>query len=302
MSILIPVAMILTACAVLAPFVVHRAYRAPRVPERGTPADLGLAYRTVWVPTMNGKRLFAWLVPPANGTEKAPTAAVIHGWGGNAEHMLPFAALLQRAGYAVLLLDARNHGRSDANGFSSMPRFAEDLERGLDWLAQQPGVDPRRLVVLGHSVGAGAALLVAARRPDVAAVVSVAAFAHPADLMRRQMRSHHVPYVPVGWLVLKYIERIIGFRFNDIAPSSTIRLVGCPVLLVHGKEDERVPSMDARRIFANRLNERTELLMLPETGHDSRDAIAAHGELLLSFLRRSVGVSAETGGHHRRAP
>lgn len=302
MSILTPVALLLAASAVLAPFVVHRAFRAPRVPERGTPADLGLPYRTVWVPTMKGKRLFAWLVPPANGAEKAPAVVVIHGWGGNAEHMLPFAALLHRAGYAVLLLDARNHGGSDADSFSSLPRFAEDLEHGLDWLAQQPGVDPGRLVALGHSVGAGAALLVAARRPDLAAVVSVAAFADPAELMRRQMRAHRIPYVPVGWLVLHYIEWIIGFHFNDIAPCNTIRRVSCPVLLVHGEDDERVPSMDAQRIFVNRVNGRTELLMLPETGHDSRDAIAVHGESLLRFLRRSVGAAAETSGHHRRVP
>lgn len=302
MSILISVALILVAGAVLAPFVVHRAYRAPRVPERRTPADLGLPFRTVHIPTVNAKRLFAWLVPPANGAEKTPAAAVIHGWGGNAENMLPFASMLHRVGFAVLLLDARNHGRSDTDGYSSLPRFAEDLEHGLDWLAQQPAIDPGRLVVLGHSVGAGAALLVAARRPDLAAVVSVAAFAHPADIMRREMRSHHIPYVPFGWLVLHYIERIIGVRFNAIAPCNTIRRVSCPVLLVHGTDDERVPLLDAQRIFANSVHERTELLILPDTGHDSRDAITTHGESLLRFLRRSVGVSAETDGHYRRTP
>jgi dipeptidyl aminopeptidase/acylaminoacyl peptidase len=70
--------------------------------------------------------------------------------------MLPFAALLHRAGLAVLLLDARNHGDSDDDSFSSIPRFAEDLEQGLGWLARQPRIDPQRLFLLGHSVGAAA--------------------------------------------------------------------------------------------------------------------------------------------------
>lgn len=66
-----------------------------------------------------------------------------------------------------------------------MPRFAEDLEHGLDWLLQQPDVDPRRLFLSGHSVGAAAALLVASRREGLAGVVSIAAFANPAEMMRR---------------------------------------------------------------------------------------------------------------------
>jgi pimeloyl-ACP methyl ester carboxylesterase len=41
--------------------------------------------------------------------------------------MLPIAAPLRRAGLNVLRVDARNHGGSDSDTFSSLPRFAEDL-------------------------------------------------------------------------------------------------------------------------------------------------------------------------------
>ncbi len=243
------------------------------------------------IPTVNGKTLFAWLVPPTSHTASAPAVAIMHGWGGNAEQMLPFAGPLHREGYAVLLLDARNHGSSDADGFSSMPRFAEDLQHGLEWLARQPNIDRTRLVLLGHSVGAGAALLVAAHCADLAALISIGAFAHPAELMRGQMRTNHIPYWPIGWLVLRFIERTIDARLDDIAPCNTIRRVKCPVLLVHGEDDERVLPDDARRIFANRPDERIELLMLAETGHDSREAIYAHADALIEFLRRRVAAS-----------
>jgi len=276
---------------------VHRAYRAPRVREHGTPADLGLSYRSERIATTHGKRLFAWYVPAAASAVKVPAVVVLHGWGGNAEDMLVFASVLHRANFAVLLLDARNHGCSDGDGFSSLPRFAEDLEHGLDWLRCQPGIDPERLILLGHSVGAAAALLVAARRPEPAAVVSIAAFAHPADLMRRQMRDYHVPYRPVGWLVLRYIERAIGARFDAIAPCNTIRAVDCPVLLIHGEADDRVPPSDTLRIFASRRDDRTELLLIPATGHDSREAVSEHADALVSFLHRSMGPNgiAKTG-------
>lgn len=286
---MISTAAALLALATLAPWAVRCAYRAPRVRERRTPADLGLSYRSVRIPTANGKSLFAWFVPAPAGVCKAMGVAVLHGWGGNAEDMLPFAALLHDADCAVLLLDARNHGRSDSDGFSSLPRFAEDLEHGFDWLACQPGVDPERLALLGHSVGAAAALLVASRRHEPAAVLSIAAFAHPVDLMRRQMRAHHLPYWPVGWLVLRYIEYTIQARFDAIAPCNAIRAVTCPVLLVHGEADDRIPPSDALRIYANRRDERTELLMIPATGHDSSEAVLEHGEALVAFLRRYSG-------------
>lgn len=292
LTVLILAAALLAVSLLLAPGLIHRAYRAPRVRELGSPADRGLLFREVRIPTVNGKRLFAWLVPPADHAVDAPAVAIMHGWGSNAEHMLELAVPLHDEGYAILLLDARNHGRSDADGFSSMPRFAEDLEHGLDWLARQPNIDRDRLVVLGHSVGAGAALLVAARRRDLAAVISIAAFAHPEALMRRQMRRNHVPYRPIGWLVLRFIEWTIGARFDAIAPCNTIRRVRCPVLLVHGQDDQRVPSADAQRIYSNRRDDATELLMLPEIGHGTTAAIRVHAAKLMGFLRRRVGPCA----------
>lgn len=268
-------------------FLVRRAYRAPRVVESGTPADVGLPFRVVVIPTANDKRLFAWYIPPVSSRGSVPGVVAMHGWGGNAECMLPFAALLHGAGYGTLLVDARNHGRSDSDTFSSLPRFAEDLEHGFEWLAGLPEADSGRVALLGHSVGAAAALLVASRRRDVAAVVSIAAFAHPAVLMRRQMRAHLIPYFPVGWAVLRYIERTIGARYEAIAPLNTIRHVRCPVLLVHGADDRRVPLNDARAIHAHGVT--SELLILPDTDHDSVERIQRHGLELIRFLQRAVG-------------
>jgi dipeptidyl aminopeptidase/acylaminoacyl peptidase len=294
------IASFLAAAVIFTPAAIRRAYRAPRIPERRSPRELGLPYQTISIPTAKGKRLFAWFVPAEGLFGKAPAVAVMHGWGGNAEHMLPFAQLLYAAGYAVLLLDARNHGRSDPDDFSSLPRFAEDLGHGLDWLARQPGVDARQLFLLGHSVGAGAALLLAAQRREPAAMVSLAAFAHPADLMRRHLRAHHIPFRPLGWLVLRHIERTIKARFDDIAPCNTIRRVRCPVLLVHGEADTLVPPADARRIYANRRDDRTELLLLPATSHDSPGAISLHGQALTAFLRRYMTGLPKSLGDERK--
>lgn len=279
---------LLVLTAVLLPLVIRLAYRAPKVREQHTPEDLDLPYQAMRIPAANGKFLFAWFIPLPEGVESGPAVAVMHGWGGNAGHMLPFASMLHDQGYAVLLLDARNHGQSDTDGHSSMPRFAEDLEHGLNWMRRQPRIDQQRLFLLGHSVGAAATLLLASRRKDLAGVISIAAFAHPRELMRRQMQSHHIPYRPIGWLLLCYIQWAIKANFDDIAPSNTIRQISCPVLLIHGEKDSVVPASDARKIYANRLDERVQLLLLPRVGHDSRRAISRHGEALTGFLRQNM--------------
>jgi len=277
----------LAAGIALAPVLIQRAYRAPRIPEQGTPADRDLPYREARIETRQGKQLFAWLIPADQNAEPAPTVIILHGWGGNAEQMLPFAVPLHRAGFAVLLFDARNHGRSDPDGLSSLPRFAEDLEDALDWVARCPEVDPQRLAVLGHSVGAGAVLLTASRRPRLAAAISIAAFAHPEQLMERHLRSKHIPR-PIVWLVLRFIEYRIQARFDDIAPCQTIRQAQCPVLLVHGEDDARVPFEEANQIHANRQDDRVELLPIPDAGHESIDAIDLHADALVTFLSRHI--------------
>lgn len=283
------------AVAVLVPALLRRSFRVRRLPEQGSPADRGLPYREMRIPTANGKTLFAWYLPP-QGPVPAPAVAILHGWSGNAETMLPLAAPLYQAGFAVLLFDARCHGRSDGDEFASLPRFAEDLDHALDWLAAQPEVDRHRLVALGHSLGASAALLSAARRRDLAAVVSLAAFAHPETMIRRWLACRGIPYVPVGWWLARQVEWAIGHRHDDIAPVNTIKQVRCPVLLMHGAGDVIVQPEDAEIIHAARATDCVELRVLDGIGHSTIDQIHLVNREVLEFLVRH-GIAGTVSCH-----
>jgi dipeptidyl aminopeptidase/acylaminoacyl peptidase len=265
---------------------IRRSLAPERVAPTRTPADLGLRYETVGIATANGKRLAGWLIPAA--TEgKAPAVVVIHGWGGNADTMLPLAPVLHEAGFALLLVDARCHGLSDEDSFTSLPRFAEDLGHAIDWLKRRTEVDAGAIALLGHSVGAGAVLLTAARREDIAAAVIVAAFTHPVAMMRRWFAAKHIPYLPFGWLILRYVERVIGHRFDDIAPVNSIRDVRCPTLLVHGADDATVPVAEARAIYAARAGDHVRLKVVAGS-HDGYADLERDLPVLASFLTESV--------------
>ena len=238
--------------------------------------------------------MFAWYIPSVH-KDPAPGIVILHGWGGNAESMLAFAPGLHRAGYALLFLDARNHGQSDCDDFSSLVKFAEDLDHGLDWLKNKPGIQADRLGILGHSVGAAAAILVASHRHDLSAVVSIAAFAHPELFMRRYIKAHHIPYVPVGWWVLRYIESQIKARFEQIAPVNTIQKVTCPILLVHGALDIHVPIEDVNTIYKNRSTNEVQLKIFTDVAHTSMDKIEQYADQLIGFFNDNNGMNLNPG-------
>ena len=262
------------------PLVVHLGFRAPRLREVQTPADVGLSFEAVRIPTVRGRSLFGWWLaaPPCDRT-----VVVLHGWGSNAEMMLPIAAPLRRAGLNVLLVDARNHGHSDGDTFSSLPRFAEDLGSAIAWLRREHPLSTGKLAALGHSVGAGAVLFEASRNDAISAVISIAAFADPAVVTERYLRRLRLPRWVVQ-LVIRYTEWVIGFRFARIAPVNTICRIRCPVLLVHGNADRTVPVDDARLIINGCPLPHLRLLEIEGADHGSTDEVERHIGALLRFL------------------
>jgi len=270
---------------------IRKGLAAPRVANDSSPAALGLKAEEVRIATANARQLHAWLIraPQQEQERDGPQAAVVvvHGWGGNAAMMLPLARPLHEAGFAALFIDTRCHGASDDDRFTSLPRFAEDAEHAFAWLAAQPGIDPQRIALLGHSVGAGAVLFAASRTPQVAAVVSVAAFSHPVAMMRRLLAAKRLPERPLGRYILDYVQKTIGHRFDDIAPLTTIARIRRPVLLVHGEDDEVVPIVEARQIYAARGDTPVELMTIAGN-HDSFADLEGHIDQLTGFLQRAL--------------
>lgn len=263
---------------------IHLGFRAPRNKETGNPKKLiGIDYLQLHIPINAGKQLFGWLLPVSNSSE---TLIILHGWGGNIEMMLPLAQPFHQAGINVLLFDVRNHGSSDSDAFSSLPRFAEDLGKVIEWLKQEYPERSKKIALLGHSVGAGAVLFEASKRQDIAAVISISAFAHPEWMMQRYLKRFYIPSF-IRKLIIRYVEWLIEYRFITFAPLETVCKIHCPILLVHGKEDTTVPIEDARAIIAHCPEPHLTLLEIEGAGHDSVEKIEQHSQQLIDFLRMS---------------
>jgi pimeloyl-ACP methyl ester carboxylesterase len=88
--------------------------------------------------------------------------------------------------------------------------------------------------------------------------------------------------------VTRHVQRVIGARFDDIAPLATLPRLRCPVLLVHGRQDDTVPYADAERLRAA-SGGRAELLPLPG-GHDLGDALGPQAAAIVGFFRQALAV------------
>lgn len=276
--VLVPLAAVAGLVA-MAPVALKRAFAPPRREVRVTPDDLGLPAEEVWLVTGNDRRLHAWFVP-VDGP--APAVVVLHGWGGNASDMLPLAEPLRDAGFHGFFVDARNHGLSEHDDHMSMPRFAEDLEAAVRFVRARPQVTS--VGVVGHSVGAAAALFAAARGAPIDAVVAVAAFAHPEELMERNFPFPR----PVTKLILWMVERIIGYRYEEIAPRNRAAEVEAPVLLVHGDADAVVPVEDSHDLHARLPDSR--LIVVPGAGHAELEPYEPYFPDVVGFLSEHLST------------
>ncbi len=232
----------------------------------------------MWLDSVSGTRLHGWYISAGAG---AAAVVVLHGWGANAALMLPLAAHLHEAGFHALFLDARNHGLSEHDSFVSMPRFAEDLEVAGEWLRSHSSITA--VGVIGHSVGAGAAILAASRGAGLDAVVAVSSFAHPGEMMRQQMARFPAPIVTV---ILQAVQRTIGYRFEDFAPRNRIGSVTAPLMLVHGDADEVVPIDDMSILAA--AHPEAEILVVPGGGHSDLAPFEPYVGHIIEFLDRSL--------------
>ncbi|OFV83500.1 MAG: hypothetical protein A2Y78_12835 [Acidobacteria bacterium RBG_13_68_16] len=259
-------------------------WRNPRVPSRRTPESLGVPFSELRFPTANGRTLHGWWIP-CDETRR-PVVILVHGWGRNAERMLPYIAILRPMGYHLLAFDARHHGASDRDGHASMKKFSEDIRAALDVLAVRPEVDVERVGVLGLSVGGGAAIHAAAHDARLRAVVTVGAFAHPGEAML-EMGFGRIWLAPAMPLAFRFMEWRVGARFDDLAPERQIARLSGRVLLIHGERDTVVPASNAHRL-ARAAPGHTDLWLLPGRGHSDVHLEPTLPARLENFLASSL--------------
>lgn len=281
---LIPVLLILAFVSAI-----HLGFRAPRLNNDVHPSAHGMNYQAHNVVGQQGSKLSVWWVEAEQPSDT--TVVIMHGWGANKSLLLPLAKPFHETGYNVLMLDAHNHGDSQKRGTSTMPKFAEDVTSAVGWLKQNQTNASDKVIVVGHSVGAAAVLLAAANGLQANVVITIASFVHPKLMMQRSLQK--VAGVPgLVRLISGYVQWVIGHKFDDIAPITSLSKIQQPTLLVHGDADRVIPLSDFHLLCeAQRQSEKNQTiacLEIADADHDSIDKIEAHFSELNDFINQHL--------------
>ena len=113
--------------------------------------------------------------PPPRG-ERPPAVVLVHGFAGDRIVVSSLARRLAQSGYAVLAIDVRGHGANRnpvPDGRARPDWLFQDLSAAVEYLRGSPYVDGSRIVLMGHSMGAAAALDFATRDSGIDGVVAI---------------------------------------------------------------------------------------------------------------------------------
>lgn len=133
-------------------------------------------------------------VHPAGAVAGArrPGVVVAHGFAGSARLMAQFGDTLAAHGYVVVLLDFAGHGGntrplpdSAASTDASTAALQHDLDVAVTHLRGLPDVDPARIALVGHSMGASAVTRYAAEHPEITTTVAISLPGPQAELPGR---------------------------------------------------------------------------------------------------------------------
>lgn len=132
----------------------------------------------------SGSRMFGFAYT-ADGKGPHPTVVLLHGLPGN-ERSLDLAQSLRRGGYNVIYFNYR--GSWGSKGTFGFQNSIDDVGAVLDYITDSLNssslkVDKDRIVLYGHSMGAGFSLLAGLQDPRVKGVIGISVF-NPFTLLQ----------------------------------------------------------------------------------------------------------------------
>jgi dienelactone hydrolase len=171
----------------------------------------------------DGLGLSGWYRPSENGA----AVVIVNSAGGDRTGSRGHAKLLARNGYGVLTYDARGTGQSEGTPNGWGWEWEHDVEGAIDFLQTRPDVEDHRIGGLGLSTGADVLIEVAAKNPEMRAVVGDGATARSfADR-------------PPGLLSIPFTLSMMGAGelFSGTSPGEPLteliaRAAPTPILLV----------------------------------------------------------------------
>jgi dipeptidyl aminopeptidase/acylaminoacyl peptidase len=220
--------------------------------------------------------------PGGGAPKKLPLVVLVHGgpwlrgatWGWDGA-----VQFLASRGYAVLQPEFRGSTGFGSRHFRSSFKqwglaMQDDLTDGARWAIAQGVADPQRVAIVGASYGGYASLMGLVKEPELFRCGVCWAGVSDIDLMY----AAHWSDAPGVWKD-HGMPQLIGDREKDAeqlratSPLQQAARIRNPLLIAHGRLDERVPVQHGRRLYeaVKAHNPAVEYVEYAEEGHGWHD-------------------------------
>jgi len=206
------------------------------------------------------------------GDPGAPPMVLLHALGERGSDWAPVApAFAER--YRLYALDLRGHGDSDWPGSYSFQLMRDDVIGLLDHLAL------RKVVLIGHSMGAVVAYLVTIARPDLVARLIIED-APPPFLRENPVRDKPAGPIAFDWPVVPAVLNQVSQ--GDPETWDLLKTINAPTLIIAGGPESHIPHAQLEAT-ASRMPAAT-LLTIPAGHHIHTTRPSDFAETVLTWL------------------
>jgi fermentation-respiration switch protein FrsA (DUF1100 family) len=192
-----------------------------------------------------------------------------HGIAEDLGQLRPFLQSYRDQGFSIFAYDY--HGYGTSTGRPSEANTYRDITAAVRYLIERAHVRPESIIAHGRSVGAGAAAYLANEEP-IGGLILESAFVS----------------------AFRTITRVRLMPFDKFENLERVTHIRCPVLIVHGLEDDIVAPWHGERLYAAAGGPKARLWVDGAT-HDDIPLVAGP-----EYWRAIAGLAADVEGHQPR--
>ncbi len=202
------------------------------------------------------------------GKEGMAFSLQFNGYKGNGiRDMAGGLQLSLELGYSVILVDQRAHGYSEGKTITFGIKERLDVISWVNYIKNRFGEDTR-IVIQGISMGGATVLMASDIVPDnVIGIIADCPYSSPKEMLIRFMKvDMHLPakfvypFMYLGGLMFGH------FKINESSALESVKHTKAPILIIHGGDDDFVPTEMSRRVCENN-KEMITLVIVPGAPH-----------------------------------
>ena len=235
--------------------------------ELPLPEKYGLRVEEVWLRAEDNVRLNAWYLASPIASK---VLLLFHGNATNLGTDLSRLQFFARLGVSLFEVDYRGYGKSE--GSPDEVGLYRDANAAYRYLVEARGYKPRDILLHSQSLGGAVAIDLASRR-ECGGLIVESSFTSAREMARRMFLLPLLEYIPKS-------------RFDSLRKIAQVR---CPVLIVHGTQDQLIPFSMGQELYQATREPKS---FLPVEGAGHADSFVVDSERYLERLGKFIGVAS----------